>query len=369
MRWWHVYLEVWGLSLGLATVLTWMGRRLAPRFGFMDRPSSEAHKGHGRSTPVLGGLAMFLAWTTTIAAGLLLSAVGPGLVSDAIAAYLPGVQTVLPQLVCIGLGAAALVGLGLVDDRRALDPLTKLIGQFCVAGAVACWGGVRVTFFFQNPLITWALTTFWILCVINAMNFFDNMDGLAGGMAAIAALFFLFVAGLRQQYFVAILAASVCGTACGFLVFNHPPATIFMGDAGSHFLGYLLAIIGALTTFYTPTEGAGPASPTLAPVLIPPLVLALPLFDLGAVIAIRLRRRRPVYIGDHAHISHRFRNMGLSSGQAVLVVHLLGLVTGAAAVTLLWMPPAGTVLVFLQVAAMLAVVTLLHVAPSSRSSE
>lgn len=371
MRWWHIYLEVWFVALVLATLLTWAGRKLAPSLGFMDRPSSEAHKGHGQSTPVLGGLAMFLAWTATIGAGLVFSAAGPGLIRTEIAPYLPGVQTVFPQLACIGLGAAALVGLGLVDDRRALDPLTKLIGQFCVAGAIASWGGVRVTVFFHNPLITWGLTTLWILCVINAVNFFDNMDGLAGGMAAIAALCFFFVAGLRHQYFVAVLAASVCGTACGFLVFNHPPATIFMGDAGSHFLGYLLAIIGALTTFYTPAESVafGPASPTLAPVLIPMLVLALPLFDLGAVIVIRVRRGRPIYIGDHAHISHRFRNMGLSAGQAVMVVHLLGLVTGAAAITLLWMPPTGTLLVFAQVAAMLAVVTILHAGPTQRSPE
>jgi len=362
MNWWHVYIEIALGSAILSVVCTWLARRVAPTLGFVDHPGAEAHKRHVRATPVLGGAGMFLAWAITVVSGLLLSAAGRRIVAPEVAAYLPGVQTVLPQLASIVLGAAALVVLGLFDDKQRLDPLTKLIGQFCVAGATACWGNIRITLFIDHPLCTWALTTLWILCVINAINFFDNMDGLAAGAAAVAAFFFMFVAGLRHQYFVAALGASVWGAAAGFLVFNHPPATIFMGDAGSHFLGYVLAVTGVLTTFYTPAEGAlaGPHSPTLAPLLIPPLVLAIPLFDLAAVVFIRLRAGRPVYVGDHLHMSHRFVRLGLSRGKAVLVVHLLSFVSGAAAVALLWLPPAGVVFVLLQIAAVLAVVSILH---------
>ena len=143
-----------------------------------------------------------------------------------------------------------------------------------------------------------------------------------------------------------------------------------MGDAGSHLLGYLLAVIGALTTFYTPSEtlAGGPRSPTLAPVLIPLLVLAIPIFDVLAVVVIRLRGGRPVYVGDQVHISHRFEDMGMSRTRAVLVVHLLVLATGAAALTLLWLPPAGAAMVFLQVAAVLAVVSILHYTTSERNN-
>lgn len=361
MNWWHIYAEVWLAAAVLCAALTYACRAFAPSLGFMDRPMREEHKQHGRATPVLGGLGMFLSWAGIICGGIAASAACRGLIGPEIALYLPGIQTVAPQLLCILLGAAGLVALGLADDRWSLDPLSKLVGQFVVAGAVACWG-VRITVFWSQPVITWALTTFWILFIINAVNFYDNMDGLAAGMAAIAALFFAFVAGVRGQYFVAVLASATCGSACGFLVFNHPPATIFMGDSGSHFLGYVLAVIGALTTFYTPSESvtAGPASPTLAPLFIPLLVLALPIFDLCAVVVIRLRQRRPIYVGDHAHISHRFEKMGLSRTQAVVVVHLLGFAIGASALTLLWLPARGVAIVLLQTAALLALVSILH---------
>jgi len=354
MRWWQVYLAVWGTAAGLSAVLTYLCRRLAPRLGFMDRPLGEGHKRHSHAIPVLGGLAMLLAWLTVIAGGLLISNPLKQILSNHIRFYLPGVQTVLPQLLTITAGGIGLVILGLVDDRKPLGPLPKLVGQFCVAGAVACWG-VRVTLFWAHPLATWAITTFWILLLINALNFFDNMDGLAAGTAAIAAFFFAFVAAVRGQHFVAVLAATTCGTASGFLAHNRPPAAIFMGDAGSHFLGYLLAVVGALSTFYTPAE-----SPTPAPVLIPVLVLGLPIFDAVAVVLMRLHRRQPVYVGDHTHISHRFTNLGLTRAQAVLLVYLLSFTLGAGAISLLWLPPAGAVIVLLQSAAILAIVSLMQ---------
>jgi UDP-GlcNAc:undecaprenyl-phosphate GlcNAc-1-phosphate transferase len=277
-----------------------------------------------------------------------------------VATLLPGVAAVGGRLGVIVAAALALVLLGMADDRCRLGAGTKLLGQVVVAAAVAAWG-VRITFFCPIPLVTWTVTAFWLLLIINAINFLDNMDGLAAGTGAIAALLFAFVAGLREQHFVALLSAVTCGSACGFLVFNRPPASIFMGDAGSHLLGFLLAVIGALTTFYAPGETlAGPMSQTHAPVLIPLLVLAIPIFDLAAVVFIRARQHRPVYVGDHQHISHRFEGMGLSRPQSVLQVHLLGLAIGAGAVLLLWLPLTGVLVVLLQAAAMITLVTLLH---------
>lgn len=363
MQWWQIYVGAWAATAALAAGLTYACRRLAPHVGFLDRPLREKHKGHTKAIPVLGGVAMYVAWVAVIAGGLLVSGTCRGVLSRQLTIFLPGVQTVLPQLLWIVCGATALVLVGLIDDRRPLHAFTKFAAQFAVAGAVACYG-VRVTLFWSNPLATWAITTFWILLLINAINFFDNMDGLAAGTAAIAAFMFAFTAAVRGQYFVAVLAWVTCGTASGFLLHNRPPATIFMGDAGSQFLGYALAVIGALTTFYTPTE-----SLTLAPILVPLLVLGLPIFDAGAVVLMRLYRGQPIYIGDHTHISHRFTNLGLSRAQAVLVVYLIVFSLGAGGVALLWLPLAGTILILLQSAALLALVSLIQYFVTGRKEE
>jgi UDP-GlcNAc:undecaprenyl-phosphate GlcNAc-1-phosphate transferase len=354
MQWWQVYLGVGLTAAAVSLVCTLLCRQLAPHLGFMDRPLHEEHKRHSDATPVLGGIAMLAAWILTILGGLIVSQTCKAILSPNLGMYLPGIQTKMPQLLCIVIGATALVFLGLADDRWRLRADAKFAGQFCVAGAVACWG-VRITAFCSEPVITWSLTTFWILLVVNAINFFDNMDGLAAGTAAIAAALFALVAGMRGQHFVAVLATATAGVAFGFLLLNRPPASIFMGDSGSHFLGYALAITGALTTFYTPD-----ADLSRARILIPLLVLGLPLFDACAVVFIRLREKRPIYVGDHCHISHRFTDLGLSRGQAVLLVHLLTFSIGAGGVSLYWLPRWGAALIILQSLATLAVVSLLQ---------
>jgi UDP-GlcNAc:undecaprenyl-phosphate GlcNAc-1-phosphate transferase len=337
--------------------MTWAFRALAPRLGFLDRPQSEGHKTHARPVPVTGGIAMFLAWAGIIGGGLALAAYGGAAswLPERVADSLPGIRTAMPQLLWILGGAAALAVMGAMDDRRPMKAWAKFLGQAVACGLVAAFGGVRVTLFIHNPAVTWAVTTLWFMFIVNALNFLDNMDALAGGIVAVAAFFFGLIAGIREQYFVTALAAATCGTACGFLVFNRPPASIFMGDAGSQFLGFILGVLGAMTTFYKP------GTPTHAPVLIPLLILAVPIFDLFAVVVIRTRLGKPVYVGDNRHISHRFAKMGLGRPLSVLSVLLLVFASGVGAVTLLWLPPFGAVLVFLQAAAILGVVSILHI--------
>lgn len=355
MYWWHIYLAAWLVAALGAAVLTGLFRAWAPRLGFLDRPHAEAHKSHGHAIPVLGGPAMFLAWTGTIGGALLVVWLGRASWPPRVTEYLPGIARSLPQLLSIGGGAFACLALGICDDRKPLRALPKFLCQAAICGGVA-YSGVRITLFNQDPFVTWVLTTLWLGFIINALNFLDNMDGLAAGIAALAAFFFALIAAWRGQYFVTVFGAVTCGTACGFLVFNRPPASIFMGDGGSHFLGLCLGVLGAVTTYYVPAQ-----TPTLAVLLIPILVLAVPIFDLFAVVIIRTRLGRPFYVGDNRHISHRFERMGLSRPRAVLLVLLLGFATGAGAVTLLWLPPAGAVLALLQIAAVLAVISLLHV--------
>jgi UDP-GlcNAc:undecaprenyl-phosphate GlcNAc-1-phosphate transferase len=339
---------------GAAAGLTWLCRRLAPRLGFVDRPCAEAHKLHRQPVPVLGGPAIFGALIISFAAGLAAVQLLPVAVT---APHLAGIHARLPQLLVIGTGAGLLMAMGLFDDRKALRALPKFAIQALVCAGVA-WFGPRVSLFLADGLATWLLTALWLMLVLNAINFLDNMDGLAAGITAICAFFFLTVAALREQYFVTLFGAVVCGGAGGFLLFNRPPASIFMGDSGSHVLGLCLGVLGAMTAYYDP--GRGPASPTVAPVLIPLLVLAVPLFDLCAVVTIRTRLGRPFWVGDNRHISHRFELMGMGRPLAMLLVLALVFVTGAGALTLLWLPPEGVVLPLAQAALVLAVVSVLQ---------
>ena len=157
------------------------------------------------------------------------------------------------------------------------------------------------------------------------------MDGLACGTATIAFFFFTVAAMVNGQYFVACLGASCVGASAGFWFYNHSPASIFMGDGGSHFLAFLLAVISAKVTYY---NGSCSASELI--ILTPLFILAVPIFDAFAVVLIRLKNKKKIYVGDHNHISHRFHHMGMDRKQAVLLVHLLCLISGLGALPLLW---------------------------------
>lgn len=353
MTWSVIHLAVLVATMLLSWLFTHICRSLAMRWGYLDRPLSEAHKAHREPIPVLGGLAMCVAWNLVILGGLLVPLLAGSHLSAEVQPYLPGVKVAFPRLLAIALGGIVMMFMGMRDDRRAMKAGPKFLLQFVVAAAIAC--EVRISCFHAVPGLNWAVTVLWIMTVVNALNFFDNMDGLAGGTAAIAAAFFLAIALLRGQMFVALLSAATCGTALGFLMLNRPPAKIFMGDGGSHFLGYNLALAGIMTTFYQTGE-----SLTSAPVLIPVLVLSLPLFDAVAVVCIRLHEHRPIYIGDNRHISHRFVHLGLTRPQAVFLICLLNIIQGTGALTLVWLPPLGSALVFLQAIAIFLVIFIIQ---------
>ncbi len=337
------------LSAGLA--LTALARRIAPRCGLVDRPKSEGHKNHRIATPVAGGIAMWAAFSFTVFAGL----IAAKFTTDAsIRNALSGLHSVGWKLALLWACATALMAMGLRDDHHAMKASTKFAWQFVVAGVTAsfCLRLLPGTLPFW---LAWTLTVLWIATVINAINFFDNMDGLAGGTGAIAFFFLALVAILHKQYFVGMFNCAALGAVLGFLYFNRAPARIFMGDSGSHFLGYLLAISSILTSYYRPAS-----APTFLPVLIPIFILAIPLIDALTVVIIRIRLHKPVYIGDNRHISHRFTQIGLSRPQAVLVVWLLSFVAGAGALALLWLPPFGAALILAQVLAMTAIVLIVQ---------
>ena len=287
-------------SFVLALVLTPVARRLAHRFGVIDQPSSR--KVHTAATPLMGGLAIY--------GGLVL----------ALLLFTPSVYLV--EMLVIGAGASWLALIGLIDDRIGLGFRVKLLAQTLAAIALVLAGiGINLV---HVPLIDAALTVIWVVALTNALNFLDNMDGLAAGLAGIAAGFFFILAVGEGQGLVASLAAAICGAAIGFLVFNFNPASIFMGDMGSQVLGFVLAVLAIKLRFNTPLS--------IATWSVPVLVLGLPIFDISLVVFTRLREGRSPAEAGKDHTSHRLAQMGLGNRNAVLVLYAICIALGSVAV-------------------------------------
>src|SRR5258708_1658056 len=282
-------------SLGL-TPLT---RQIARRIGLMDAPSGR--KVHRAPIPLMGGLAIYGAFLLA----LLLFRNWPQ--------YVVEIGAIL-------VGATWLAVIGFIDDSIDLRPWAKFPAQALAALLVIALG-IRVDLF-NIPVLDWLLTFLWIVGMINAINFLDNMDGLAAGVSAIASLFIFILAMMQGQYLVAPLAAALCGSTIGFLIYNFNPATTFMGDMGSMVLGFVLAVLGIKLKFNIPLAVSWS---------IPLLVMGLPLFDTTLVVFTRLREGRSPLQGGRDHTSHRLVVMGLSPRMAVLTLYGVCILLGIAA--------------------------------------
>jgi len=357
------------LAVLITGVLTPVCRAVAVRRGFVDRPKGEGHKEHERPTAFGGGIAITAGILVPMGA-LLLAA---WLLADSPAdrfvfldkwapswrPWLKGVVEKAPVGLSIMAGALVLHIVGLIDDRRPLSARVKLLIQVAVALAITAGVGVRSAEVL-GPLPAVLLTTFWIIALTNAFNFMDNMDGLSAGVAVLTAVVLAVSSMVAGQVFVPCVLMLVAGGAAGFLIYNFPPATIFMGDAGSLVLGYMLAVCSVMTTFYDPEMGTTPFG-----VLVPLVVFAIPLYDMISVVIYRVRLGVSIFRGDRRHFSHRLVKRGLSPKIAVLTIYLATLATSLPAVLL---PLHGWVAALLIVAQCLAVVAIIAVLESCNES-
>ncbi|MBM3880228.1 MAG: undecaprenyl/decaprenyl-phosphate alpha-N-acetylglucosaminyl 1-phosphate transferase [Verrucomicrobia bacterium] len=316
--------NAYGLAFGSAFLTAWLSlplwRAWCRRVGLVDHPGDR--KIHRSATPLAGGLALATALVVPVLAGVLaleLRWLGSATVQPL--AYGLGQRWV--QLAGLLVGALGMLALGLLDDRYELRASAKFAGQVLVALVVAACG-VRITLFIPSLLASFLLTMLWILVVTNAVNLMDNMNGLCGGLGAIGAFWFGLKAAAAGQYLVALLAFLVTGALCGFLPHNFPQASVFLGDSGSHLVGYTLAVLAILPHFYSAQN------PTALAVLNPLLILAVPLVDMAWVVLLRWRLRKPFWVGDTNHLSHRLVRAGASPTQAVLWIWLLAALAGAA---------------------------------------
>jgi UDP-GlcNAc:undecaprenyl-phosphate GlcNAc-1-phosphate transferase len=325
--------NVYILAVAASCVTTFaslpLWRKWCFRLGLVDDPGHR--KIHDQPTPLAGGLAVMtgLAVPLVMALVFLWYEAGTGAprnIGDgqSLARLEHGFDRRKLELAGIFLGALGMLIVGVLDDKHELRPRIKFAGQLLVAFLVAACGA-RITLFVPNVWFSYAITMLWILSLINAFNFMDNMNGLCAGLGAIGAWCFAIIAAADGQYLVALIAFLTFGALLGFLPHNFPRARAFLGDAGSHLVGYLLAVLAILPHFYTARH------PRRWAVLIPLFVLAVPLLDLVWVVGLRWRRGQPFYQGDTNHLSHRLTRRGLSRIHAVLIIWLLAAILGAIA--------------------------------------
>lgn len=292
----RIFVIIFLTALTLAAISTPIIRRLAVWSGFVDMPAGR--KLHQVPTPLLGGLAIA---ASALIAFILLGTILP-------------VSFWAPTVIGTVLASAVIVIVGLVDDKKRLPAWAKLSGQL-IAAIILILAGVQV----RLDIPAWlniALTIIWLVGITNAMNFMDNMDGLSAGISGVAASFILLLAALNEQHLVAALAAGILGACLGFLRYNFKPARIFMGDAGSMFLGFLLAVLCIQLRF--------PDNVNFVTWMVPVFIMGLPIYDTTLVIFSRIRRGvNPLTTAGKDHLSHRLVSRGFSQREAVLILYLI----------------------------------------------
>jgi UDP-GlcNAc:undecaprenyl-phosphate GlcNAc-1-phosphate transferase len=297
------------------------------RTGLVDDPGQR--KIHNTPIPLAGGLAVLMGLLLPLLAGAVAMQLGL-LPAGAVEKISYGFEKRGLQLAAILVGALGMVLLGWLDDRHELRAGPKFAAQLGIALLVAL-AGVRIKLFPESPLspvLSCGVTVLWILTVVSAINIMDNMNGLCAGLGTIGAAAFGATAALHGQYLVASLALMAAGALAGFLPYNYPKASAFLGDSGSHLTGFLLAVLAILPHFYTAQN------PRPLAVLAPLLVLIVPLGDMVCVMWIRWRAGKPVWVGDTNHLSHRLVRCGLGKPQAVAAILGLHAAACAAAVWL-----------------------------------
>jgi UDP-GlcNAc:undecaprenyl-phosphate GlcNAc-1-phosphate transferase len=293
----RIFVIIFLTALTIAAISTPIIRRLAVWSGFVDMPAGR--KLHQDPTPLLGGLAIA---ASALIAFILLVTILP-------------ISLMAPSVLGTILASAIVVTVGLVDDRRHLPAWAKLAGQL-IAAIILILAGVQVRLGIPEWLNV-ALTIAWLVGITNAMNFMDNMDGLSAGVSGVASAFILLLAAQNDQHLVAALAAGILGACLGFLRYNFKPARIFMGDAGSMFLGFLLAVLCIQLRF--------PDNVNFVTWMVPVFIMGLPIYDTTLVIISRSRRRvNPLTTAGKDHLSHRLVRRGFSEREAVLILYLIG---------------------------------------------
>jgi len=317
-----LYLGIFVFSLFLSFTLTRTVRNAAMARGWVSAPALERHL-HQAPLPRLGGVAIFASFVLSLGIALVVSWLRPQL---QFGSSLRILSTILVPGCLIFL-------LGLYDDLRSVGPYVKFAVQ-AIAATMLWLGGLRILdlpVIFGSRQFPWfvglGLTILWVLGITNAFNLIDGLDGLAAGSALFSTLVVFVVALLSHSSLVALMTIALTGAIVGFLRFNFNPATIFLGDSGSLFIGFLLSALAL--------EGAQKA-PTVIAVAIPVVSFGLPILETSLSVLRRLISGRPVFTADREHIHHKLLQLGMSHRQVVIVLYAVSALFGLLSLFLLW---------------------------------
>ncbi len=302
----HISIKVFAMAIAIAAAVTPAAIIIAPKIGAMDVPKDNRRM-HDHAIPRFGGIAIYLGIIVTSLVFVPMSRQFQGILA----------------------GATLITLLGIVDDIKGLRPKVKLAGQIACA-IVPFILDVRVRGIgeLMFPLaLSCFITVVWIVGITNTINLIDGLDGLAAGVACIAGLSVAYTSYLMGRPEVSVISLALAGSCVGFLIYNSHPAKIFMGDAGSMLLGFVLACVSLVSD--TPTKGT-----TLFAVIIPLITLALPIFDTAFAIVRRAANHRPIMQADKGHLHHRIMAMGFGQRRTVLALYCISAIMGIAGI--LW---------------------------------
>jgi UDP-GlcNAc:undecaprenyl-phosphate GlcNAc-1-phosphate transferase len=302
------YFFVFSLAAIVSFCMTPLAKKIAHKIGAIDVPKDE-RRVHKKPIPRMGGLAIFIGFMVSVFSFIPLEGPIKGMV----------------------IGGAMIIIMGIMDDINPLSAKAKLAGQI-ISAAVAVYYGVIIQVL-NIPFVDYQLnvealglgipfTIFWIVGITNTLNLIDGLDGLAAGVATIAAISLSYVAYFNESYIAAMITLAIAGSCIGFLPYNFNPAKIFMGDTGSLFLGYMLAV----TSVFGLTKGA-----VAIATVVPVLALGLPIFDTTFAILRRILNGRPIMEPDKGHLHHKLLSTGMGQKRTVLILYAISSILGVSA--------------------------------------
>ncbi len=347
---------IFGYAFVLCSFFSWVGIKLSHSYGFLDHPTDR--KRHTKPMPLLGGAAIFVSFWGVVFTGIGAAYfLGRG-IFDVQWPVLTHILSLTPKVMTIFLGSLVIFLTGLIDDKFTLSPLQKLAGQF-LAVFILLHSGLTINFI-QN-LGFWGdvITFIWVLLIINAFNFIDSLDGHCAGVALISALTFFWITQIIDQAMVGFFLITFAGVLAGFLIRNFRPASIFLGDNGSQFIGYMLSAFTLLCHY----QGDQLHHITS---FIPVLIFGVPIYDTASVIVVRLIRRLAPWKGDRNHFAHRLVKMGMSDRIAVIFSYFISVTLGLVAISTTQVSAFGATLVGLIFMSIIGVIAFLEVYAARR---
>jgi len=331
------YLLILSCSFILSYFLTPLMGWVALKFNIVDQPNNR--KIHTEPKPRTGGIAIYLSFL---------------IIFYLVHKFKLFTLEFDNEFTGLLLGSFVVFLTGMIDDVRGLNAWVKLGGQV-FAGLILVLYGIRLSLFIPNVYVSSIITILWVVGITNSFNLLDNMDGLSAGVASISAFMFFLVYGRQGLTDLNLLMVVFIGSIIGFLRYNFNPARIFMGDAGSLFIGFIIGGTAAIGSYL---KGS---LLTHLPVITPLLILGVPIFDTLSVIYIRIKQHRSIFSADKSHFSHRLVTLGMTQKQAVLFIYLVSFCIGISSILLPRITKGDALIVLIQALAVFAIIVLLMI--------